>query len=68
MTSTGGFDDLGENPSEEKDAEMHGQQSDKRPTAFNIDALALNADWPKRHWDLPTTLDEWRRGKYVSSR
>lgn len=60
MTSTGDFDGFGENPIEEPDEEILGRRPDKGPRAFNIDAVSSNADWPKRHWDLPMTLDEWR--------
>jgi len=60
MASTGSFDGPGENPSDEQDEETLGQQPDKRPIVLNIDAVPSNADWSKRHWDLPTTLNEWR--------
>ena len=56
MTSTGNLDGPGEKPIDE----VHGEKSDKPRIVLNIDAVASNADWPKRHWDLPTTLDEWR--------
>lgn len=60
MSSTGDVDGPGESPIENKDEEILGQQPLKGPISFNIDALSSNADWPKRHWDLPRKLDEWR--------
>lgn len=56
MTSNGDSEAQGDKPNDE----VHGEKSDKPRIVLNIDAVASNADWPKRHWDLPTTLDEWR--------
>lgn len=60
MTTTGSVEEPEENPGEGQGEQTLPQQADKPPIVFNIDAVPSNADWPKRHWDLPTTLDEWR--------
>lgn len=42
-------------------SEASSQKEPERPKIiFNIDASPANADWAKRHWDLPRTLKEWQ--------